>query len=69
LIVSPHNLDRIATMKKFVATFVALGGLIIVGWAAASLLATHRNIFGYHAVYTGLGGIALLVGGLVSRQD
>jgi len=56
-------------MKKFVATFVALGGLIIVGWAAASLLATHRNIFGYHAVYTGLGGIALLVGGLVSRQD
>lgn len=56
-------------MKKLIGTFVALGGLIIVGWAATSLLATHRNIFGYHAVYTGLGGITLLVGGLLSRQD
>ena len=56
-------------MKKFLATFVALGGFIIVIWAGASLLAIHRPIFGYHAVYTGLGGIALLVGGLVSRQD
>lgn len=56
-------------MKKFVCTLMALAGAVISTWAAASLLVTGQPIYGYHAVYAGLVGIALLSFGLIGRQD
>jgi len=56
-------------MKKLLGMFVAIAGAGVVLWAGSSLLVTHKPIFGYDAVYPGLAGIALLVGGLIMRQD
>ena len=49
--------------------FIALAGAGVVVWSAASLLATHSNIYGFHPVYAGLAGITVLVAGLIVRAD
>ena len=56
-------------MKKLLGMLVAIGGGGVMVWAGASVLATHQNIFGYHPVYAGLAGVAVLVTGLVLRAD
>jgi hypothetical protein len=56
-------------MKKFLAVFVAIAGAGIVLYAGAALLVTYKSVFGYDPVYAGLGGLVLLVGGLLMRQD
>ena len=56
-------------MKKLLETVVAIAGGVVVMWAGSSVLATHQNILGYHPVYAGLAGVALLVGGLLARAD
>jgi hypothetical protein len=56
-------------MKRFLGLCIALVGGVICIWAGSSLLMTGRTIVGYHAVYAGLVGIAVLVVGLTMRQD
>ena len=56
-------------MKKILAVFVIVAGAGVIVWAGASLLATHQNIYGYHPVYAGLAGVAVLVAGLFLRAD
>ena len=56
-------------MKKLLGLFVVVAGGGVVVWAGASVLATHQNILGYHPVYAGLAGVAVLVAGLVLRAD
>ncbi len=56
-------------MKKLFGMLVAVAGAGVIVWAGASVLATHQNILGYHPVYAGLAGVAVLVAGLVTRAD
>ena len=56
-------------MKKLLGMLLAIAGGGVMVWAGASVLATHHAIFGYHPVYAGLAGVALLVAGLVTRAD
>ena len=56
-------------MKKLLGLFVAVAGAGVVVWAGASVLATHQSILGYHPVYAGLAGVAVLVAGLALRAD
>ena len=56
-------------MKKLIGMLAAVAGAGVIVWAGASVLATHQNILGYHPVYAGLAGVAVLVAGLVARAD
>ncbi len=56
-------------MKRFFGLLLAVGGAAIILVAGSSLLLTGQSIYGYHAMYPGLLGIALLTFGLILRQD
>jgi hypothetical protein len=56
-------------VRRFFGTLLAIAGGTVVLWSGASLLATHEYIFGYHPMYPGLAGLAVMTVGLISRQD
>lgn len=56
-------------MKKSLATVVAAVGLVVTLWAASSVIATGKRIYGYDAVYVGVAGVGMLSLGLILRQD
>jgi hypothetical protein len=56
-------------VKRFLALILAIAGAGIMIWAASSILVTHHEILGYHAMYPGLVGVGLLTVGLIFRQE
>jgi hypothetical protein len=56
-------------VKKFFGLVIALAGVVITLIAGEALLLSHRTYYGFHAVYVGLLGVALLSGGIIMRQD
>lgn len=56
-------------MKRFIGLVLALAGAGLLGWAGYCWLGTGGTVHGYHPMYPGLVGIALLAAGLIARQD
>ena len=57
-------------MKKMLAIVLSAAGAAISLWAGYILLAgTHETMYGYHAIYGGLAGIALLSVGLITLSN
>ena len=56
-------------MKRFFGLVLAIVGGGVCLWAASSLLLTGKEILGYHAMYPGLLGVALLTVGLAFRYE
>lgn len=53
-------------MKKLLALTVSAAGAVLTIWAGSvALSGTGQYIYGYHALYPGLVGVALLSGGLI----
>lgn len=56
-------------MKKFFGMVVAIAGVILTGWAAYCIMIAGGQIYGYHAMYPGLLGLAMLTGGIIVCQE
>lgn len=57
-------------MKKMLAMALSAAGGVISLWAAYILLSgSHETMYGYHAVYGGLFGLAVVTSGLVMLSN
>ena len=56
-------------MKKLFGTTIAIigGGLLL--YSAYAYFIAGTTVFGVHALYPALGGVALATGGLIMRSD
>ena len=56
-------------MKRFIAMILAVVGGVLSLWSAYGLLVDGNPIYGYHPMYPGLLGLALLSVGILTYQE
>lgn len=56
-------------MRKLFATILAIVGGIALLYSGYCYFVAGTTVFGVHALYPGLGSIAVLTGGLIMRAE
>lgn len=56
-------------MKRFFAMILAAAGAVLSLWSAYGLLIDGSPVYGYHPMYPGLLGLALLSIGVLTYQE
>lgn len=56
-------------MKRFLASLIAIVGAGLTLYSAYELLVAGGTIYGYHPMYPGLLGLAMLSAGILTYQE